>query len=274
MYTILLFLRFQYRQPDSYNNRLPAVRLSSELYNKQSIKKTDIFSHCHYEALTLQANFFGMKKAVIFDMDGVLVDNRDIHIEAFEVLCNKHGLNFDREKILRSFGQLNEQIFEALLGKGALSPEKIEEYGIEKEEICREIFAKKIKPTNGLTELLKGLKRRGVKIAVGSSGPLKNVQFVLDRCGIAEYFDAIANGDMVSKGKPDPEVFLLAAKLLGEEPEDCLVFEDAFVGIEAARRAGMNVVALATTFPKEILSGYDMVISDFTEIDESIVDKF
>ncbi|MCC8089743.1 MAG: HAD family phosphatase [Rikenellaceae bacterium] len=215
-----------------------------------------------------------MKKAVIFDMDGVLVDNRDIHIEAFEILCTKHGLPFDREKILRSFGQLNEQIFEALLGKGVLTPAQVQEYGIEKEEIYREIFAKKIEPANGLIDLLKDLKSRGIKISVGSSGPLRNVQYVLDRCGIAQYFDAISNGDMVSKGKPDPEIFLLAAKLLGMEPEDCLVFEDAFVGIEAARRAGMNVVALATTFPKEVLKDYDMVISDFSEIDGSIVEKF
>ena len=98
------------------------------------------------------------------------------------------------------------------------------------------------------------------------SGNTNNVNFVLSRCRIAEYFDAIANGDMISHGKPDPEVYLLAAKLLGLKPEECVVIEDAPVGIEAARRAGMAAVALATTFSRDRIPDYDILVDDFTQL--------
>lgn len=217
-----------------------------------------------------------MKTAVIFDMDGVLVDNRDIHIEAFQVLFKQLGLAATYEQILMTFGMVNAQIFETLFGPGAFTAAEVEKMGRDKEVIYREIFSQKIEPAPGLISLLKGLKERGAKIAVGSSGPRANVEFVLDRCGIAEYFDAIADGDMISLGKPDPEVFLLAAKLLGKSPDECIVFEDALVGIEAGKRAGMTVIAMETTFPAARLagSGYDLLIETFHEVDASILDRF
>lgn len=212
-----------------------------------------------------------MKKAVIFDMDGVLVDNTCIHMEAFEIFGERHGLEVSREKLLFTFGKKNAQIFSTMYGEGTFSDEKLVEMGLEKEEIYRDIFEKRIAPANGLVDILKELKSKGAKIAVGSSGSIDNVKFVLNRCGIEEYFDAIAHGDIITKGKPDPEVFLLAANLLGEKPEDCVVIEDAIVGIEAANRAGMAVVAMDTTFPKDMLSGYDMLIHDFTETDANAI---
>ncbi|MDL2230430.1 HAD family phosphatase [Alistipes sp. OttesenSCG-928-L06] len=217
-----------------------------------------------------------MKSAVIFDMDGVLVDNRDIHIEAFQILFEKLGLHATYEQILMTFGMVNIEIFDTLFGEGRFSREEVERIAAEKEVIYRDIFAKKIEPAPGLIDLLKDLKAKGAKIAVGSSGPLVNVEFVLERCGIGSYFDAIANGDMISKGKPDPEVFLLAAQLLGKTPEECIVFEDALVGIEAGKRAGMTVIAMETTFPAERLegSGYDKLIKTFHEVDASILEKF
>jgi HAD superfamily hydrolase (TIGR01509 family) len=144
--------------------------------------------------------------------------------------------------------------------------------GRDKEVIYRELFSKLIEPAPGLVEFLKELKAKGVKMAVGSSGPRANVEFVLDRCGIAEYFEAIADGDMIAKGKPDPEVFLLAAKLLGKSPDECIVVEDAPVGIEAGKRAGMTVIAMETTFPAERLKGYDLLIKTFREIDATVLE--
>ena len=216
-----------------------------------------------------------MKQAVIFDMDGVLVDNRDIHLEAFDVLFARHGLSAPREKMLMQFGKVNLAIFRDVFGDRFTDGETAA-FGKEKEEIYREIFARKIEPARGLVPFLAGLKKRGARIAVGSSGPLANVQFVLEKCGIAEYFDAIADGDRISRGKPDPEVFLLAARLLNDDPSQCIVFEDAIVGIEAGKRAGMTVIAMDTTFPREMLSGsgYDGIVSDFTEVDASILDKY
>lgn len=117
-----------------------------------------------------------------------------------------------------------------------------------------------------MVDFLKALKKEGYKTAVGSSGNTPNVNFVLDRCGIAGYFDAIANGDMITRGKPDPEVYLLAAKKLELAPGECIVVEDAPVGIRAARSAGESVVAIASTFRREDLSDYDILIDDFTQI--------
>ena len=214
-----------------------------------------------------------MKKAVIFDMDGVLVDNRDMHIDAFMEMAARHGLKTTREVMLMQFGKTNRQVFDGAFSHENLSEEQMAAYGREKEEIYRATFDREGKPLRGLVELLKDLKARGVKIAVGSSGPEGNVRKVLEKFGITEYFDAIVHGDMVERGKPDPGIFLAAANLLGTKPGESLVFEDAIVGIEAARRAGMNVVALLTTFPKDMLSGYDMIINDFSEIDGSIVEK-
>lgn len=215
-----------------------------------------------------------MKSAVIFDMDGVLVDNSEIHKDAFEELFRRHGFSASRDQLLFQFGKTNTRIFWDLFGKDRFAQEEIDRLGKEKEEIYREMFERQIVPAPGLVDLLKALKAKGAKVAVGSSGPLSNVQFVLDRCGIAEYFDAIANGDMISRGKPDPEVFLLAAKLMDTDPAECIVFEDAVVGIEAGKRAGMTVIAMDTTFPREMLSDYDAMISDFTEVDASILEKY
>ncbi len=206
-----------------------------------------------------------MIKGVIFDMDGVLVDNRDAHIEAFTRLFKKYGVPFDREKFMPSFGMTNDMIF-ARQAPELLERYPLEQLSLEKEALYRSIFEESIAPTRGLVDFLKSLKEHGIKIAVGSSGNTNNVNFVLSRCRIAEYFDAIANGDMISHGKPDPEVYLLAAKLLGLKPEECVVIEDAPVGIEAARRAGMAAVALATTFSRDRIPDYDLLVDDFTQL--------
>ena len=214
-----------------------------------------------------------MIKGVIFDMDGVLVDNRDIHIEAFVIFCRRYGLDMNTDRLMPLFGMGNEDIMTAIFGH-PLPAEDVERYSQEKEAIYREIFAERIEPVAGLVDLLAGLKERGVKIAVGSSGMRANVDFVLEKCGIREYFDAIADGDHVTRAKPDPEVFLLAASMLGLSGGECLVFEDSFAGIAAARAAGARVIALATTFPRERHYDYDMIIDDFTQIDASVIDRF
>lgn len=206
-----------------------------------------------------------MIRGVIFDMDGVLVFNRDAHIEAFEVICRKYGVPFSRKEFMPTFGMTNDQILAKLM------PEVIKKMdwhkiAAEKEEIYREIFERTIAPAPGLVDFLKALKNDGFKTAVGSSGNTPNVNFVLSRCGITPYFDAIANGDMITHGKPDPEVYLLAAKKLNLDPAECIVAEDAPVGIEAARRAGCAVMAIASTFERSALSDYDLLIDDFTQI--------
>ncbi len=207
-----------------------------------------------------------MKKAVIFDMDGVLVDNNDIHVEAFTIFCKRYGVEMSAEKFVQFAGMGNDDIISYFMGR-EIEGEELTKLSLEKEAIYREIYSETIKPLDGLVSTLKALKDKGIKCAVGSSGITENVNFVLEKCGIAKYFDAIANGDMVTKAKPNPEVFLLASKLLGIEPKDCVVFEDSFAGIKAARNAEMKVIAVATTHPKDAHTDYDYIIEDFTQID-------
>lgn len=207
-----------------------------------------------------------MIKSIIFDMDGVLVDNSSVHVEAFVSWCKSRNIDFPPEKLNALFGMGNDDIMKVVMNDPHLTEEQIAIYANEKEQIYREIFEDSIKPTPGLVDIIKEFKSMGLTIAVGSSGMRKNVDFVLEKCGIAQYFDAIADGDMITKAKPDPEVFLLAAEMLGRSSEECLVFEDSFAGIEAARAAGMKVIALTTTFPRESHTDYDALIDDFTQI--------
>lgn len=208
---------------------------------------------------------------VIFDMDGVLVDNRDVHIESFIIFCKKHGITLSSGQLMPFFGMGNDDIMQSIF-KRELTTKEIDTYSQEKEQIYRDIYAETIEPVKGLVSFIEQLKARKIKIAVGSSGMRKNVDYVLEKCGIANYIDAIACGDMVKKAKPDPEVFLLAASLLGLKPTECIVFEDSFAGIKAARLASAKVVAVATTFSLKEHTDYDLLISDFTEVDATVVD--
>lgn len=208
-----------------------------------------------------------MIKAVIFDMDGVLVDNRDIHIDAFVVFCKRYNCDLSREELLEHFGKGNDEILPIVLPKSVIDRRGIAALANEKEEIYRNLFEKTIAPTAGLIAFLEDLKANGVKCAIGSSGQKANVDFIIEKCEISTFFDGIANGDMVTKCKPDPEVFLLAAKLIDVKPEECVVIEDSFAGIEAAHAAGMKVVAMATTYTRKQLidrSSFDILVDDFT----------
>ena len=202
-------------------------------------------------------------------MDGVLVDNRDVHIEAFGIFCDRYGVTDWRQKMTSMFGMGNDDIMRAVMPAEIVAQKSMWELGLEKEAIYREIYAPTIAPVRGLRELLAALCAAGVKCAVGSSGCAENVAFVLERCGIGQYFAERVSGDMVTRCKPDPEIYLTAAARLGVPAGECLVFEDAKAGIEAARRAGMKVAAIATTLTHEVLAAEtdaDRVIDDFTQI--------
>ena len=198
-------------------------------------------------------------------MDGVLVDNRDAHIEAFRRICAIYHTPFDPKIFMRLFGMTNDLILAELM-PDVLRTHDWRKIAIEKEQIYRQIFEQTIAPARGLVDFLKALKSAGYLIAVGSSGNTPNVNFVLERCHIAQFFDQIANGDMIIHGKPDPEVYELAIRKLGLQPKECVVVEDAPVGIEAARGAGAKVVAIASTFERDQLSHYDLLIDHFTQI--------
>jgi len=210
-----------------------------------------------------------MKKAAIFDMDGTLVANSPVHIRAFEIFCARYGVTDWREKLANGFGMGNDDIMRLVMPEEVIREKGLAALADEKEAIYREIYAPDIRPVEGLKELLERLRAAGIPCAVGSSGCKANVDFVLDSCAIRPYFDAAISGDMVSRCKPDPEIYLTAAAALGLPAAECVVFEDAPAGIEAARRAGAgHIVALATTLDRAALAqtDADRVIDDFRDI--------
>lgn len=211
-----------------------------------------------------------MIRGVLFDMDGVLVNNTQAHVKAFEIFCERYGVEEWQHKLQSAFGMGNDDIMRLILPEEIIREKGMKALGEEKEAIYREVYAPEIRPVRGLVELLEELRRRGIRCAVGSSGCRENVDFVLGNCGITDYFSCIVSGDRVTRCKPDPEIYLLAAEGLHLPSAECLVFEDARVGITAARRAGAGrIVALATTLPRHTLATQteaDVVIDDFASI--------
>ena len=195
-----------------------------------------------------------MKKAALFDMDGTLVDNTLAHMRAFEIFCARYGVTGWKEKRSQAFGMGNDDIMRLIMPAELIRERGLASLAEEKEAIYREIYAPEIRPVKGLVPLLESLRAAGVRCAVGSSGCRANVDFVLEKCRIGEFFDARISGDRVTRCKPDPEIYLTAAAAPGMAPADCVVFQAAKAGIVSGGRAGVGrVVALATTLPREVL---------------------
>lgn len=188
----------------------------------------------------------------IFDHDGVLVDSFEMHQNSWLELGRRTGLPFTAEFIHKTFGMTNPAIFRALLGD-SLSDAEIARLGDLKEECYRDEARGKLALMPGVRELLDGLSAAGVKLAIGSSAPLANLLLTVEMCGLAGRFSAIASLEDITKGKPDPEVFLVAARKAEVDPCRTIVFEDALVGVQAARSADMLAVGVGTTHPVERL---------------------
>ncbi len=204
-------------------------------------------------------------KAVIFDMDGVLVHNDRYHVQAWKQFCREYGKKKTDNEIKSWFGSTNKTILETIFQK-EIPDEEAERMGKKKEEIYRNIYRDDIKPLPGLKDFLEQLKSAKVKTALATSAPEENVDFVLERTGLFEFFEVRTNASEIKSGKPDPEIFLKTSAKLKIEPENCIVFEDSFQGIRAARNAGMKVIGVATSHKRSELKGLDSVIDDFTRI--------
>jgi len=213
-----------------------------------------------------------MTFAVIFDMDGVLVVNHEVHLEAWEAFHKKYNLVWNRERFTSYFGNTNDQILRKIF-PNHLTNQEIQLFADEKENLYRSIYAHKIEPTQGLISFLEQLKNANIPLAVATSAPTGNVEFVFEKTGIGSYFSKVVDDSMITIGKPDPEIYLKAAQELGIEPANCFVFEDSHAGIESALRAGMRVIGVATTHRAETLLGVEFVIHDFTGINPGILYK-
>ena len=208
-------------------------------------------------------------RAVIFDIDGTIVDNMHLHAEAFAVFAERHGLPaLTTEDRARLDGRRNSEIFPILFKRDVPRDEWLA-YEREKEGLYRELSRGRLAPMNGLHRLIRQLEHERIPTALATSAPQLNVAHTLAELGLAGAFPIIVRGDEVPRGKPAPDVFLEAARRLGVEPADCLVFEDAPMGIEAAQAAGMRVVALTTSFQaahfEQLPSPPTYVCGDFEE---------
>ena len=210
------------------------------------------------------------QKAVLFDMDGVVIDNLPYHVDAWLLYCERHGIQLTREIFYKDLNGLNSKdTFEWLL-KRKISQEEINEFEEEKELIYRGFYKPFLAPAPGLMDFLTLLKAYGIKAALGTSAGPGNIDFILDGLGIRSNFDAVIGGAEVTKGKPNPEIYVRAAGMINVSPENCWVIEDSLQGIEAGLSAGMKVVGITTSHTSEELSHTHMTSPNFVDLFEKM----
>jgi HAD superfamily hydrolase (TIGR01509 family) len=208
----------------------------------------------------------GNTLGAVFDWDGVIIDSSAHHEESWERLSKETGYHLPPGHFKKGFGMKNEFIIPNLL-RWTSDPERVEQLSLRKEALYREIVVEwGLKPLPGVTEWLNELHAHQIPCAIGSSTHRLNIETGLGLTGLKHYFRATVTAEDVSHGKPDPEVFLVAAGRIGIPSERCVVFEDAFVGIEAAHRGGMKAVAVATTNPIEKLQSADIAVHRLDEL--------
>ncbi|MDT3402791.1 HAD family hydrolase [Mucilaginibacter terrae] len=207
--------------------------------------------------------------AAIFDMDGTLVDNNPYHFKAWKQLFEQHNRvgvtpELYNEKISGVPGMV---IMRNFFGNDH-TEEQMTQLFAHKTRNYKEIYAPHVTPINGLERFLTALKNAGFKLAVASSATEANIEFVLSRLPVKHLFDVVVDGLRVSKSKPNPDIFLKAAKDLGVSPENCVVFEDSLSGVKAGNAAGMKVVGITTSHTSDELQPVSQVITDYTELTE------
>lgn len=214
-----------------------------------------------------------MQFGAIFDWDGVIIDSSAQHERSWELLAAEEKFSLPEGHFKRGFGKKNAVIIPDL--GWATEPAEVARLGDRKEALYRELLRRDgVAPLPGARELLEGLRAAGVPCAVGSSTARENIEVIFAATGLGEFFSAVVTGEDVRRGKPAPDVFLLAAARLGIEPARCVVFEDAFVGLEAARVGGMRCVAVATTNPlAALVPRADRAVRSLAEVSVSDLRK-
>jgi HAD superfamily hydrolase (TIGR01509 family) len=207
-----------------------------------------------------------MNLGAIFDWDGVLIDSSSHHEASWERLAKERGLPLPEGHFKRGFGMKNEVVIPKVLQWGD-HPDLVQELSLRKEALYREIILERgISTLPGAREWIEQLREYGIPCVIGSSTHRLNIEVCLQVLGLKVFFSSIVSAEDVSHGKPDPEVFLVAASRIDRPPSQCVVFEDALVGIEAAHRGGMKVVAVASTNPFEALKSADIVVHRLDEL--------
>jgi len=206
------------------------------------------------------------KLGVIFDMDGVLVDSYQAHLRSWQIVAEEQGHTVTEEHFAATFGRTSREIIAA-----HWSPDLTEQENLaiddRKEAAYRQIIEAEFPAMPGVRELLQRLHDAGFLLAIGSSGPPENIDLVLDRLDARSLFQGIVSGSDVTRGKPDPQVFLIAAERLGLPPSQCAVVEDAPLGVDAAHAAGMAAIGMVSTGrTREGLAKAELVVDSLAEL--------
>lgn len=207
-----------------------------------------------------------MLKAVIFDLDGVIVESENAHIEAEKQTLLKYGVQISAEELHKYTGTTANLMFTKLIRKYKLDT-TFEEMFRRKEDILFRLLKEDAEPTKGIITLLRNLKLKRIKLAIGSSSTRKQIKYVLAKLDITSLFDCIVGAEDIVHSKPNPEIFLKAAAELNVNPSDCLVVEDSKLGIEAAKRAGMKCLGYRNPDSgNQNLSKADIITDDFSKL--------
>ena len=199
-------------------------------------------------------------------MDGVIIDSNPFHKLALDKFLGARGFILtEDERKTRLYGRANKDWINDLY-EGKLNDQELLDLGSEKEQIWRELYKNDIQPVNGIIKFLDLLVTHNIAFCIGTSAPVENVDFTLEKTGITKYFKTILHQDHVKKGKPDPEIYINCAKALGFAPQDCIVIEDSLAGVKAGMSAGCKVIGITTTHTKEELEGINFVIEDFEKL--------
>jgi HAD superfamily hydrolase (TIGR01509 family) len=213
------------------------------------------------------------QRAVIFDLDGVIIHNNEWHLKSWLLFARQMGISLTAEEFPeRIFGKTNEQILEKEFPSA--TAEQLQAWSLEKEALYRDMYAPHFQLADGLYDFLENLKKGAIPAAVASNAPLVNVDFALDRGKIREFFEVVMYAGLVARPKPAPDIYLRTTALLGLEPEQCFVIEDSPTGLEAARQAGCQTIAITSTYPgADLIPLADHIFDHFREIDAFLIDK-
>jgi beta-phosphoglucomutase len=214
---------------------------------------------------------FGSLKAVIWDMDGVIVDSGPYHFDSWQNTLNQYSLKVSVTELRRMFGMTSPEVVKILFGD-EVTDEFVAQLCEEKELLFREAMQENAQYIPGVEYWLNEFKRSGIRQAIASSGSQENIDAVLDILGTRFYLDAIVSGKEMPS-KPDPGIFIMAAHHLGVEPKNCLVIEDAIAGVAGAKSAGMKCLAVTTTNGEEDLKNADLILKNLESLSVSIVNS-
>ena len=210
--------------------------------------------------------------AVIWDMDGVIVNTRTDHFKSWQYAFRKRGVEFTEAEFQSRFGQRNDAIIRSVMGDN-VSQAEIDDIANEKETYFQETVKDHIRPCPGAIELIQALQENDIKMAIASSAPEANIRLLLGTLGIMSCFQQFVYGREVTESKPSPQIYLLAAQKLGTEPQNCIVIEDAVTGVAGAKRGGMFCIAVTTTNPRELLQEADIVVDSLADLTVSSLEN-